>query len=763
MKVSDKQRFYKYPAGSTERPLPESELAEAVTTTELVTNTDDDAHYFRQLERQGIYLNRAQLEAVRSVEGPLLILAGAGSGKTSVLICRTGYLMDVCGVPPENILLMTFSSKAATEMKQRIATLPGITAAIANRIEARTYHSFFLKILRHYGYNQQILANDRYKHIILKQRMKAIGLADAYQPESILATLSHYKMNVLTATDMPEKTSVEKEIKQLCLYYEEWKQNNHRLDFDDVLTEAHALIQREPRLLYALQQRFQHVMIDEFQDSNLLQYKLVQLIARPHNQLCVVGDDDQTIYSFQGAKNDIILGFEKQYPLAKRVTLAINYRSNAFIVGLGNEVIKHNKKRLEKTLASTRRSEQTPLFCRPQSTDEEAEWVVNEIQTKVAAGTHTYEDFAILHRTANNSRAIFEQLALEEIPFIDYGAGGHFFYEQSTVLAVLSYLRLALNPLDWYALENILATMFIAREFGMQHAHSGHMQHPDWPIYKHLLTIPALKPFQVRTIEERIQTIKRLKEMEPKKAIRRIRRQFYDQYLETDERKIATTHKEALKEQLDELETSANRFKTIEDFLTFIKEMKKRHELMQQEQQEGEVEAVKLMTIHKAKGLEFPTVFFIGASESIIPHVTALEPNKYEDKKMVNVTQPHPIQALEEERRLAYVAITRAKEQLYVSSPSSYRGKNVAVSQFIESVFHRKKQKQTGKGIQQRGRGQNQYNQRKTEVKTKVLAWICTSETCIAWQRITSYEDSIQTKKTCPICGEQMEQGEKLA
>lgn len=766
MKVSEKQRFFNKPVGSTTDYIPTAKLAETKTTNELVLDTDSDAQYFRRLEKQGIHLNRAQLEAVRSIEGPLLILAGAGSGKTSVLVCRTGYLMEVCHVAPENILLMTFTSKAASEMKERIATLPGISTAAASRIEARTYHSFFLKILRHYGYNQQIVSSERYKQLILKQRMKAIGLADAYQPESILATLSYYKMNVCSVADMPEKTTVEKEIKRLCTYYEEWKKENNLLDFDDVLTEAYALIQRNHRLLYALQQRFQYMMIDEFQDSNLLQYQLIRLLARPHNQLCVVGDDDQTIYSFQGARNDLILGFEKQYPNVKRVILSVNYRSHAAIVGLGNELIKHNYERHKKTLLSIRTSPHVPLYCRPRSTDEEAEWVVHEIVSKVKAGTHTYQDFAILHRTANNSRAIFEQLAIEEIPFIDFGAGkNNFFYEQNTVLPVISYLRLAMNPLDWHALENILPTMYVAKEYGMQHAHNAHIQHPKQQIYEHLLTLPSLKPFQVRTIEERIGTIKRLKKMEPKKAIQFIRRRFYDQYLETDERKVATTHKEALKEQLDELEASAQRFSHVQDFLTFIKEMKSRQQIMQQAQFDTDVQAVQLMTIHKAKGLEFPTVFFIGASESIVPHVTALEPNKYEDKKMVSLIQQDAIRALEEERRLAYVAITRAKEQLYISSPSSYRGKNVAVSQFFQSVFaaenpdDKKRDKNGTAGVNRK----NRIKQRQKEtVKTKVLAWICTSATCNAWQRITTHEEANRLEKSCPMCGKPMEQGEKI-
>jgi DNA helicase II / ATP-dependent DNA helicase PcrA len=758
MSEQQTRRYFKLPFGSETHHIPFSDIAEKTTSVAIVDQSESDSFYFRRLEETGVHLNRAQIKAVRKIRGPILILAGAGSGKTSVLVCRTGYLIEVGKVPPQNLLLMTFSKKAADEMKTRLISLPGLNQQLAKQVEARTFHSFFLQIIRHNGYQQQILSNEKIKHIFLKKKMKELGIADAYQPESILSLLSLYKMNVKNITDLPENTNAEKELKKLCHFYEAWKKENNWIDFDDVLVVAHQLLRNNLQLLQNLQQRFQYIMVDEFQDTNPLQYELLKLIASPQNHLCVVGDDDQTIYAFQGARNDIILGFHKVFPEAETIILSINYRSTSPIVGLGNAVIQFNKTRKSKVLQSTKKSSQTPMYCRPESTDVEAEWIVEEIQHKVKEGTHHYKDFAILYRTANNARAIFEQLALDEIPFFDFGTNGTYFYDQSTIVPVVAYLRLSMNPLDWYSFEQILPTLYIPKERGMQFVHRAQISIPKNGLMEHLVSYPGLQSFQIREIEKRIKLVEQLISFKPTDAVKRIRHDFYDRYLETNERQIATTHKEFLKEQLDELEASTERFQTLEDFLNFIKDMKKRHDHMQKIQHDSDSNVVKLMTIHKAKGLEFPTVFFIGASEGIIPHVTALEEKRYEDQTIKRIeASSSPQSALEEERRLAYVAITRAKEELFISSPSQYRGKKMNASRFILDVFKTDRSEKKG-SIPKK----SDSNKVTSAVKQKVLAWICSSDSCIAWQRITTHEESEQKGKECPICRSNMIKGEKL-
>ncbi|MED1202816.1 UvrD-helicase domain-containing protein [Heyndrickxia acidicola] len=752
---NEEKHYFRLPAQAQTLELPFAEIAETVTSVELVRDGEDDAFYFRSLEEQGILLNRGQIDAVRTIQGPVLIIAGAGSGKTTVLVSRTGYLLQVAGIPPQKILLMTFTKKAAEEMKERIAAIPGIKLREARSVETRTFHSFFLQILRHQGYSQEMITNEKHKQIVLKKKMKELGMDDAYQPETILSLLSFIKMEGKGVEDLPSKTNADKELKQLCSYYESWKKENHKMDFDDVLTEAYRLLTEDEGLLKVLQQRFQYIMVDEYQDTNILQSKLIKLLALPENHLCVVGDDDQTIYAFQGASQEIILQFDQEYKQAKTVFLTVNYRSVSPIVGLGNAVIQHNGKRKPKVLQSTKKSSITPFYSRPWSTDDEAKWIVETIQQKVKEGLYQYRDFAILHRTANNSRAIFEQLAMEEVPFLDTGTGESFFYEQSIIRTVIAYLRLSKDSLDLFSLEAILPTLYISRDRGIEWVERKQKHQIKEQPFDHLLSYPGLKPFQIKSIESRGKLIKELSHLKPMEAVRKIRG-FFDQYLEMNERHTATTQKEFSKEQLDELETSASRFDTIDDFFYFIGVMKKRHEQMKMIKQDPGANVITLMTIHKAKGLEFPVVFFIGASEGILPHVTAIEMGKYEDQK-VKIAADERLKLLEEERRLAYVAITRAKEELYISSPAFYRGKKTDVSRFIHEAFQRVKEKP-----KDNGRTVRKGKSTPAEVKGKVPAWICTSEDCIAWQRISGDKSSLETEKKCPICGDLMKKGEKL-
>lgn len=402
-------------------------MATMRTSKDLISDADSDAFYFRALEKQGIYLNEPQIQAVRHFKGPLLTLAGAGSGKTSVLVCRTGYLIAVRNVDPRNILLVTFSKKAAEEMRKRIARLPGLNDSIAATIQARTFHSFFLRILRMHGVTQDILSETRYQHILLKRILREMGLQDAYQPESLLSLLSSYKMQMIDVDSLPESSSEEKELKLIFAEYEKWKAANDQIDFDDVLLMAYKLLQQKPSLLAALQKRFLYVMVDEFQDTNMAQYALIKRIVEPHRNLMIVGDDDQTIYSFNGAKNEFILNFDKVFAEAKTITLDINYRSTSSIVGLGNEVIRHNARRKKKTLKATRQSKTSPQYLRPKTADDEAKTIISYILNQAKQGKRAFGDFAILYRTASNSRAIIEQFVVEDVPFVDYGSDESFY------------------------------------------------------------------------------------------------------------------------------------------------------------------------------------------------------------------------------------------------------------------------------------------------------------------------------------------------
>ncbi|WP_409253106.1 UvrD-helicase domain-containing protein [Bacillus sp. SCS-153A] len=708
----------------------------------------EDSFYFNLLEGKGIRLNEAQMKAVRHMEGPCLTLAGAGSGKTSVLVSRTGYLLQVKRVSPENILLLTFSKKAAMEMKHRVALLPGINKKEVNRIQAGTFHSFFLFLLRSRGVTQEILGNERFKHILLKQIQRKIGIQEPYQPETLLSTLSNLKMNMKPIDDLPEKTSAEKEIKKILLMFEEWKESNQKIDFDDILVKAFELLKEDEQLLHALQRRFQFIMVDEFQDTNWLQYELIQMIAHQSRNLFVVGDDDQTIYSFNGADNAFILDFDKKYPEAKVITLDVNYRSGSHIVGLGNQVISGNKYRRKKTLRAVKEKSDKPQYSRPSNSDEEAEWIIAKIKKMTKEGNLNYKDIAILHRTTSSSRAIFERLVIEEIPFFSYNLGDQHFYDHWIVKPLIDHLRLSLVPRNFSAIEGVLPTLYINREAGMKYI-TGHeaTARKKYPLI-HLTNMDTLQPFQKDKVKERIKLIKSLSAADPETAVKRMRKEFYDSYLDANERVSVTEHKEAIKETLSELEASAERFQSISAFISFIDNMTEKHEKMLHQENESNADALSLMTIHRAKGLEFPAVFVIGASEGNLPHSSAINAHKLEDKIHQDARNKE-VMAIEEERRLMYVAITRAKKELFISSPAYYQGEKREISRFLSDAFRDKP-------------AQKEKSVKKEPPKIKVAAWVCSNAQCIAWSRIKTEADQKIKRKVCPMCEARMQIGEKL-
>lgn len=748
-----------------------------------------DAAYWRAMEQAGIRLNPAQIAAVRCTDGPLLTLAGAGSGKTSTLVCRTGYLIDVRGVDPSGILLLTFSSKAAAEMRERIAALPGIGEYEAGRIQARTFHSFCLWLLFSQGLQKEIFGDTRRQHIQLQQLMRELNLPDAYPPENLLALLSSYKVNLMTAEQLPEKTETDRQMKRILLRYEAWKIENDKIDFDDVLTGAYALLQERPELLERLRRRFTHLMIDEFQDTNLLQYEIVKMIAAPRNNLMVVGDDDQTIYSFNGARSEFILEFEKLYPRARVITLDINYRSVPAIVGLGNEVIRHNKMRRSKTLRAANGGALLPAYMRPDSADDEAQQVVDHIRREVAAGRREYGDFAILYRSSSSNRAVLEQLVMRDIPHIDYG-DGRLLYEHWLVKPVLDHMRLSVNRRDFDAMPSILPTLYIARDKGMDHIRKTDEGRPKKGPLVHLLTLPGLKDFQLDKIRQRLEVIRSLKGLVPAAAITQIRKSFYDAYIQAGEHSEQTSHREMLKEMLDELETSAGRFDSVVSFLAFVDEMLLRNQQTAAAKSQAQGNRVALMTIHKSKGLEFPAVFLIGASEGTLPHASALGADNLRDSRVGLEGEASYAEALEEERRLAYVAVTRAKEQLFISSPAVQRGKKAAVSRFLLSAFGQEtaasdaaaraefggrrggapdpgrfgkvRSGRFGREGAPAGSGASGSAAPAAPPRTQsVPVWLCTTGSCVAWTRIMHNKDMMAAHKPCPLCGSPMKKGRK--
>ncbi|WP_416150434.1 UvrD-helicase domain-containing protein [Salipaludibacillus sp. HK11] len=748
------ERFMTYPFGAKNKQLHGAIFASTETSADLVSDEERDAFYFRSLEKMGVFLNKPQLEAVRHGQGPALVLAGAGSGKTRVLVSRTGYLLSVQKVDPKNILLVTFTKKASEEMKQRIASLPGLPKRTVNEITAGTFHSIFYRLLKSRGFDQQVISSEKQKQIAIKMILKRHELQDSYESETLLAILSSYKNNMKTVHDMPSKLPVEKEVKDVLTEYEGWKQERNYLDFDDMLLETYLLLIRDPQLLKAMQRRFQYILCDEWQDTNPIQYELIKMVANPLDHLFVVGDDDQTIFSFNGADSSIILNFTTDFPATKSITLDINYRSAADIVSLGNQVIKHNKMRHKKTLKASKIADQKPVFLKPESTDDEAKLIIKKIIDAVKFEGRRFKDFAILHRTATSSRAIFDQMVIMEVPFITF-TRGETFYENSIVQMILDYLRLSLDPQNIAALRNILPSLYLNREKTIQYIETEAMFNPGKKLLDHVQNLPNLKDFQKKQINQRLNTIKLLQQKTAIGAIKEIRT-FYDKYLEADERKTKTMDKEMIKETLAELESSAKSFKTVREYIGFIDEIITKNKEMAGRRPEDNGDVISLMTIHRSKGLEYPVIYLIGASETILPHSSALEADQRKDSLIPGEGKQKIACAIEEERRLAYVAITRAQEELCISSPSMYRGKQISVSRFLLEAYGAWESK---KNISEMKIGRvkkgNESSERKSEIVHEIV-WECTSFICNGWKRVSNQSKIDEEQKACPLCKSEM-------
>ncbi|WP_066297767.1 ATP-dependent helicase [Bacillus sp. FJAT-29937] len=683
MFVKEKQGF-KFPLNSTKGKLPIAEVVVNKSTVDLVDNSEIDSFFFRSLEKEGIYLTKDQLQAVRAKNGPHLVIAGAGSGKTRVLTSRTAYLLNVLKVPANAIMLLSFTQKAANEMIERISKLPGISRFNPEQIVAGTFHSVFLKLLRSQGYAQKILSSNKQKEILIQQVLKEMNIKDTYEPESLLTFISSYKNKMMKPHHIQASTLIEKEIKEIYYLFEKRKEQQNLMEFSDILLESVHLLKHNEELREQLQNRFQYICVDEFQDCNLVQKELIKMILNPvHENLLVVGDEDQCIYHFSGSEIGIILNLKNEFPNLTQITLDTNYRSIDSIVGLGNSLIRHNKNRLGKVLKSVQPSTMSPLYMRPYNADHEAKLIVQNIISEVTAGKRAYSDFAVLYRTHSLSRAILDELTIQGIPFIAHGSKKSF-YENPLIQPILSYLKLSLDPNNIKAIVDIAPTLYLNKENVEQHLMKFAHSERQLDYLGLLLGIQGMKPYHKEQVFNRIDSIKKLKSMRPKEAIQFIRKGpfRYEEYLDINKRKTLTLSKEWITDALDELETAAEKFQTIEEFVSFINQIIPK----QKDMDDNREDAIHLMTMHSSKGLEFPCVYLLGVVDGILPHKAIDNANGQTDRREAGSTDKQH-DALEEERRIAYVAVSRAKEELIISSPKNYRGKSTSISRFLVEAF----------------------------------------------------------------------------
>ncbi|WP_314984762.1 DNA helicase PcrA [uncultured Veillonella sp.] len=626
-------------------------------------------------------LNKEQQQAVQHTEGPLLILAGAGSGKTKVLTVRIAHLLAQ-GVNPYEILAITFTNKAAKEMKSRVESLVG---DVANRIWLSTFHSFCAKFLRFeidkfLGYNSNFTIYDTSdSQAVIKSALKALNLDDKYYPVgAMIAAISDAKNKLLFASDFRKQARdfYQQKVADVYEYYERELRKNNALDFDDLLLVAVKLLQSNAAVLDKYSHRFRYVMIDEYQDTNHAQYVLAKLLASHWKNIAVVGDADQSIYAWRGADIQNILDFEKDYPNCTSIKLEQNYRSTKIILDAANAVIDNNEGRPEKNLWTDKIEGAKIQHFTAQSEHEEAAFIGDTIAKKHDIHDVPYGDMAILYRTNAQSRVLEEALIKRALPYTM--VGGTKFYDRKEIKDVLAYLRVLYNPFDDLSLLRIInvpkrsigaTTVAKLQDYAREKGTSLFMT------LTQLHLIDSIKGKTKEKLEEfGILIFTLVSEMEDK-TILDILESILDRtgYLAQLE-ESTDPQDQARAENIGELLSVAKDFQdtnpsgTVEDFLEQVALV---NDVDSFEQEEAKVT---LMTLHAAKGLEFSIVFLCGLEEGLFPH----------SRTLMNPEE------IEEERRLAYVGITRAEKELYISNATTRtvfgRTSSYLPSRFIDEI-----------------------------------------------------------------------------
>ncbi|RQD75272.1 MAG: DNA helicase PcrA [Candidatus Syntrophonatronum acetioxidans] len=622
-------------------------------------------------------LNEEQREAVSFTEGPLLILAGAGSGKTRVLTQRFAYLVEKNKCFPEEILAITFTNKAANEMKNRVQEF----LEVDNRLWISTFHAAAARILRgsihHLGYERNfVILDSQDQSNLIKECLKELNYDfQSYTPRKIIAIISKAK-NELMDENLYEETARDFyscRVSDLYRLYQKKLRVNNCLDFDDLLFLTVRLLKEYPEILNYYQDKFKYIMVDEYQDTNMAQYILVNLLAQKHRNLCVVGDDDQSIYQFRGADLRNILEFEGDYPEARVIKLEENYRSQGNILEAAFHVVKNNMQRKEKRLWTRKPAGEKIFYFCGENEQEEAAYVIDEIKKN----RDKYEDIAILYRTNAQSRVIEEALVKENMAYSIYG--GLKFYERREIKDVLAYLRVVDNPGDAISLKRIINVP--KRGIGKKTVE----KLEEWAGSRGITLFEALTeareagvyPGISKKIGGFYNIINNFRNMREFLTVQELTEEIIDKtgYMEFLEAE-GTPDSLSRIENVRELVSVTREFdfrgeeKDLTSFLTGISLVASSDEVFEEEDRKRLV----CMTLHSAKGLEFSVVFLIGMEEGIFPHYFALE----------------EAEGLEEERRLCYVGCTRAKEKLYLTHArqrTSYGRVAInAPSRFLEEI-----------------------------------------------------------------------------
>lgn len=616
-------------------------------------------------------LNEEQKKAVMQTNGPLLVLAGAGSGKTRVLTMKIAYLIEQIKINPRNILAITFTNKAALEMKTRVTNIIG---DVANQIQISTFHSFGVKIIcenyNHLGYSKNISILDSDDSLtIIKRIIKSMNLdPKIYNPNSIRYKISGCKNEMVGPKEYSNYANSEYE-EIVCKVYEEYEKQlkeSNAVDFDDLLILPIELFKKHNEILQKYQERFKYILIDEYQDTNQAQYILTKLISMKYKNICCVGDNDQSIYGFRGANYKNILNFEKDFKDAKVIKLEQNYRSTTNILDAANSVIKHNQDRKEKVLWSNNGEGSKITYHTSFTEKDEAKYVAKKIEEMIHDNIE-YKEIAVLYRTNAQSRAIEEALLQYKYPY--RVVGSIYFYSRKEIKDLIAYLRLINNTDDNISLQRVINTP--KRGIGDKAIENLKKKASE----KNVSLFDAIEDGKEKDFKNLIIDLQ-------KSAAKTDLITLIDNVLELtglkqEYEKDSQIEKETRLENLEEFKSVAKNFQekygiaSLEDFLIEISLVSDMSEY------KDTTNVISLMTVHSVKGLEFDNVFIVGLEEGMFPHMNSMMDQK----------------ELEEERRLCYVAITRARKNLYLVNARirTIFGKEQSypASRFIEEIDKR--------------------------------------------------------------------------
>ena len=646
-------------------------------------------------------MNENQLKAILKTQGAVMVIAGAGSGKTRVLTNRIAYLIAEKNVLESSILAITFTNKAAKEMKERIYSLVGETSKY---IWINTFHSMCVRILRQHidllGYNKNFTILDTSEQkTIIKNIVKELNLSeDSYQPNNILKIISNSKNSMISVNKMKAQArfGFMKNVAEIYEYYQKYLKKNSVLDFDDLMLKTIVLFEKHPEVLAIYQNKFEYIHVDEYQDTNVIQYKLIKMLSEVHKNICIVGDDDQSIYSWRGACSDNIINFEKDYEDVEVIFLDQNYRSNSTILDAANAVIKNNTDRKDKALWSENKGGDKITVYAATNDKDETDDIAKKILDLKAQGVD-YKDIAILYRANYLSRSMENSCMVFGIPYKLIGSLK--FLQRQEIRDLLAYMNVIVNKNDEFSLRRIINVP--KRGIGA----SSMAKIDNYAEQYGLSLFEALKNIDMIGVSKKIitnihlltQLIEKYSQTEQYSIEDLIVGIYKDSGYESMLKESADAYAESRIENISELVSSAKQFSSMNDnLIDFISEMS----LTSDADDENEDDSVVLSTVHAAKGLEYRVVFIMGLEENLFPSIRDAESSEDERNKM------------EEERRLAYVAITRAKEKLFMSYANRRMQfgsiKNNKRSRFLDEVPNKLMHFESGFGATANDSGESQ-------------------------------------------------------